>query len=264
MQEKVEILIEGKDPINVELLSEFEVNNGGNVKRFILLTNNDIDQNGLIKLLASEIDGGQIKKIESDDDWTKVKNIMRSIIAASPEPITYINTSEHKSFNASENYARVIAVQDSAKQAIAKDYFEKRPDVEKQEIMEPTEVEDPNASIYPTENEIAPIGSEIANGISETPEITPMPEVSDTVEDEDAPIENYDNYPEDIPTTSVNNIVNTNISYSTNDISFESLKAELIEEISAAVDKYIENIKLNIENRELKSIIDKLTNEKNS
>ena len=53
MQEKVEVLIEGRDPINVELLSEFEINDNGSKKRFILLTNNDIDQNGLNKILAS-------------------------------------------------------------------------------------------------------------------------------------------------------------------------------------------------------------------
>ena len=253
MQEKVEILIEGKAPINIELLSEFEINDGGTIKRFILMTNNDIDQNGLIKILASEIDGGQIKKIESDDDWTKVKNIMRSIIAASPESITYINTSDHKSFNASENYARVIAVQDSAKQAISKDYFEKRPEVEKVEMPVSTPTEDPNASIYPTDNEIAPIGSEVASGISETPEITPMPEVNAPVEDEDTPINDYPIDESAIYSKPVNT-----------DISFESLKAELIEEITAAVDKYIENIKLQIENKELKAIIDKLATEKNS
>ena len=248
MQEKVELLIDGNDTISQELLSEFEINDGGNVKRFILLTNNDIDQNGLIKILASEIDGGQIKRIDSDDDWTKVKNVMRSIIASSPEPITYINTAVNKSFNATQDHARIIAVQDTAKQAIAKDYFDKRPDVEEAPEVAPAPVVDENANIYPTDNTVAPIGSEIANGISETPVSEPTVENNAPVEDEDAPIQNYE-------APAVNNV---NL-----DEVLRDYKEQLMQEVTIAIDKYIDNIKLTIENNELKNIIANLTN-KNS
>ena len=330
MQEKVEILINGNGPISVELLSEFEINDAGNVKKYILLTNNDIDQNGLIKILASEIDGGQIKKIESEEDWTKVKNIMRSIISSSPETISYINTSENKSFNADENYARVIAVQDSAKQAILQDYFAKRPEVEKIIDVSSAPIEDPNASIYPTENTVAPIGSEIANGISETPEISDIPIISneEPVEDDDEPIdinepaeetssevdssediEPTEETSDDEDTTSDNAVIPTNvadlikavssddfeeptddeepvddeestddsepitkyndikasaITSDTVDSYLDRYKEELVREITEAVDKYVENIKLNIENQELKSIIGKLEDKLNS
>ena len=248
MQEKVELLIDGNDTITQELLSEFEINDGGNVKRFILLTNNDIDQNGLIKILASEIDGGQIKRIDSDDDWTKVKNVMRSIIAASPEPITYINTAVNKSFNATQDHARIIAVQDTAKQAIAKDYFDKRPDVEEAPEVAPAPVVDENANIYPTDNTVAPIGSEIANGISETSQNVPTVENNAPVEDEDAPVQNYE--------APVVNDVNL-------DEVLRDYKEQLMQEVTMAIDKYIDNIKLTIENNELKNIIAKLT-DKNS
>ena len=248
MQEKVELLIDGNDTISQELLSEFEINDGGNVKRFILLTNNDIDQNGLIKILASEIDGGQIKRIDSDDDWTKVKNVMRSIIASSPEPITYINTAVNKSFNATQDHARIIAVQDTAKQAIAKDYFDKRPDVEEAPEVAPAPVVDENANIYPTDNTVAPIGSEIANGISETPVSEPTVENNAPVEDEDAPIQNYE--------ASAASDVNL-------DEVLRDYKEQLMQEVTIAIDKYIDNIKLTIENNELKNIIAKLT-DKNS
>ena len=248
MQEKVELLIDGNDTITQELLSEFEINDGGNVKRFILLTNNDIDQNGLIKILASEIDGGQIKRIDSDDDWTKVKNVMRSIIAASPEPITYINTAVNKSFNATQDHARIIAVQDTAKQAIAKDYFDKRPDVEEAPEVAPAPVVDENANIYPTDNTVAPIGSEIANGISETPQNVPTAENNAPVEDEDAPVQNYE-----APVVSDVNL----------DEVLRDYKEQLMQEVTMAIDKYIDNIKLTIENNELKNIIANLT-DKNS
>ena len=248
MQEKVELLIDGNDTITQELLSEFEINDGGNVKRFILLTNNDIDQNGLIKILASEIDGGQIKRIDSDDDWTKVKNVMRSIIAASPEPITYINTAVNKSFNATQDHARIIAVQDTAKQAIAKDYFDKRPDVDEAPEVAPAPVVDENANIYPTDNTVAPIGSEIANGISETSVSEPTVENNAPVEDEDAPVQNYE-----APTAN-----NVDI-----DEVLRDYKEQLMQEVTMAIDKYIDNIKLTIENNELKNIIANLT-DKNS
>ena len=248
MQEKVELLIDGNDTISQELLSEFEINDGGNVKRFILLTNNDIDQNGLIKILASEIDGGQIKRIDSDDDWTKVKNVMRSIIAASPEPINYINTAVNKSFNATQDHARIIAVQDTAKQAIAKDYFDKRPDVEEAPEVAPAPVVDENANIYPTDNTVAPIGSEIANGISETPVSEPNVEASAPVEDEDAPVQNYE-----APAVSDVNL----------DEVLRDYKEQLMQEVTMAIDKYIDNIKLTIENNELKNVIANLT-DKNS
>ncbi len=263
MQEKVEILIEGQDPINVELLSEFEINDNGAVKKFILLTNNDIDQNGLIKILASEIDGGVIKKIESEEDWAKVKNIMRSIIAASPEAITYINTSENKSFNAEPNYARVIAVQDSAKQAIAKDYFEKRPEVEKEESIEVPVIEDPNINIYPTDNTVAPIGSEILNGISETPEVTQeevVPPVDLPVVDDEEPIDNYDDL-EDNAAAAVETNVEPSVAVDNN---VDQYREELIKDITAAVDKFIENTKLANENKELKALIERLESKLNS
>ena len=243
MQEKVELLIDGQDTLSQELLSEFEINDGGNVKRFILLTNNDIDQNGLIKILASEIDGGTIKRIDSEEDWAKVKNVMRSIIAASPEPITYINTAVNKSFNTTQDHARIIAVQDSAKQAIAKDYFDKRPDVEVQEEVAPAPVVDENANIYPTENTVAPIGSEIASGISETPDSTPDVTEAAPVEDEDAPIQNYEEKA---------------VSQEEIDAVLREYKEQLMQEVTMAIDKYVDNIKLTIENNTLKSIIAKL------
>ena len=168
MLEKVEIIKRDGSKLNLDLISEFSVKQGDAVKKFALLTANEIDQNGLIKLLASEITGGQLIKISDDADWTLVKNIMRSIISGSAKDFTYTNTSDNMSFNVDDDYARIIAVQDAAKQALVKDYEANKPQVEAPVEVSPQTSVDDHAGIYPTESVSAPIGSEIVPGIAET------------------------------------------------------------------------------------------------
>ena len=94
---------------------------------------------------------------------------------------------------------------------------------------------------------MAPIGSEIANGISETPTVEPAPVASEEVVS--APVE------VGTPTTQAAPSANTNI---------DVFKEELIRDITAAVDKYVENIKLSSENQELRKIIAELSSKLNS
>ena len=172
MLEKVEIIKPNGDALNLDLISEFDTSVDGNLKRFVLLTANEIDQNGLIKIFASAIVDGRLVRIESDDDWTLVKNIMRSIISSSKGDFTYTNTSDNMTYDVDDNFARVIAVQDSAKQALVNDYNDKKP---KDPELETTRIEsnvNKNAAIYPTESEVTPIGSEITPGLSEISEET--------------------------------------------------------------------------------------------
>ena len=179
MLEKIEIIKAGGDTSSVDLISEFEVQVNDIARRYVLLTANEIDQNGLIKLLATEIKDKKLVRIESEDDWTVVKNVMRSIISGSAGDFAYINTSNVKSYNVSDDYARIIAVQDAAKQALIKDYSDKKP-----QEAEPAEVapaapevkEDPNANIYPQEKVDTPIGSEVVAGIAEVKPDAPAPE----------------------------------------------------------------------------------------
>ena len=133
MQEKIELIKSDGEKLTVDLISEFDCDVNGSPKRYVLLTANEIDQNGLVKILASNINGGKLVRIESDDEWAVVKNVMRSIISSSKGDFTYTNTSDSMSFDIEDNYARVIAVQDSAKQALINDYNENKPEVEEQQ-----------------------------------------------------------------------------------------------------------------------------------
>lgn len=264
MLEKVDVIVNG-ETTSVDLISEFDVNVNEQARRFVLLTANEIDQNGLIKLLATEISEGKFIRIASDDDWTVVKNVMRSIISGSKGDFTYTNTSDSMSFEASADYARVIAVQDSAKQALVKDYEEKKPAAQEQEAPSTEEVkEDPNAAIYPTENETVPIGSEVVPGIadvSEAPVVEEAPvEETPAEEPQDLPVQgdevveqevvqeaqSTEKAPVEEPKAEEIAVTEAPVAetpvVSTEDVNeaVDNAKQELIDAIVAAVDKYIE------------------------
>lgn len=264
MLEKVELIKSNGEKLNVDLISEFDLDIGGSPKRFVLLTANEIDQNGLVKIQASNISNGKLVRIESDDEWTLVKNVMRSIISKSKGDFTYTNTSDSMSFEVEDNYARVIAVQDSAKQALVKDYSEKKPEPEAH-VDAPEVSVDENAAIYPTESEVTPIGSEVVPGIAEmtdnteeneetpesTPEETPVdvpvesaPSVEEqptfeNVTEEAAPaVEDqptFENVAEEAAPVVENEATPSSSVASSND----SARDEMINSIIAAVDKYI-------------------------
>lgn len=239
MQEKVELLKANGETITVDLVSEFDCNVEGTTKRFVLLTSNEVDQNGLIKIFASNIVDNKLIRIESDDEWTIVKNVMRSIISSSKGDFTYTNTSDKMSYEIDDNYARVIAVQDSAKQALVNDYNEKKPldpeDLNNSDMTQQT----PNAAIYPTETEVTPIGSEVVPGIAEVNQ-----EENETVEE--TPVVET---PQEVEAPSVAPVAVT-----------DAARDELVNTIVAAVDKYI-NTKLNEDNSAVQEKITKMQEE---
>ena len=239
MQEKVELLKANGETITVDLVSEFDCNVEGTIKRFVLLTSNEVDQNGLIKIFASNIVDNKLIRIESDDEWTIVKNVMRSIISSSKGDFTYTNTSDKMSYEIDDNYARVIAVQDSAKQALVNDYNEKKPldpeDLNNSDMTQQT----PNAAIYPTETEVTPIGSEVVPGIAEVNQ-----EENETVEE--TPVVET---PHEAEAPSVAPVAVT-----------DAARDELVNTIVAAVDKYI-NTKLNEDNSAVQEKITKMQEE---
>ena len=239
MLEKVELIKTNGDAINVDLISEFDAKVDGNPKRFVLLTANEIDQNGLIKIFASSIVNGKLVRIESDDEWTLVKNIMRSIISSSNGDFTYTNTSDNMSYEVDDNFARIIAVQDSAKQALVNDYNEKKP---KDPELETTKVEtnmNPNAAIYPNQSETVPIGSEVVPGVAEMhqEDNSVANEVANTAEE-------------------VQPVVNNNQASN-------SARDELINSIITAVDKYIASTSNNNTNNDVQAQIAKMQEELN-
>lgn len=172
--EKIEILKDNNDKLIVDAISAFsiEFNNIGH--NFCIATSNELDQNGLVKLLVSEIADSGLIKISDEGLWGEVKNVMRAIISGSTYNYTYIKMP--KSIKATNDFSRVIAVQEAAKTQLISDYVAKKP---VDNIVAP--VSDSlidNPAIYPTASENASIGEEVTPGISvEAP--TPNTEKTD-------------------------------------------------------------------------------------
>lgn len=278
MLEKVGIFKSDGTKLSLDLISLFKINADNNEKEFALLTANEIDQNGLIKILASQIVDGKVEKIQDDNDWILVKNVMRAIISSSQGEFTYVTPNTSLSFSASDDFSRVIAVQESAKTALINDYNEKRPP--KEEIKKEEVKVDPNAAIYPTE-EAANDGKEVTPGISEEVEEPKLDEASPStpsVEDvnpvlnldintDEATFESAEQPVENTPTESevtqpveetpnsdiadLNQIMNPaptieeNTSSNTNDA-----REELIKDITKAVDKYLSSTQSNTNNNQ--------------
>ena len=189
MQGKIIITKGDSSTQTIDIISCFSIKVGAAEKYYYLSTANEVDQNGLIKILASEVSGDKLLKIESQDEWTLVKNVMRSIISSSVGDFEYVNFGDEVKLTTTEleyGFARIIAIQDSAKDQLVKDYLEKRPDVSKPgEVKE--EVQDPNAGIYPS-SDTNEQTSEVIPGISEVSEV-PEGTTEDVAPVVDAPVE---------------------------------------------------------------------------
>ena len=160
--EKIEILKENNDKLVVDAISAFciDFNNIGH--NFCIATANELDQNGLVKLLVSEITDNGLIKIGDEALWSEVKNVMRAIISGSSYTYSYIKMP--KSVKASNDFARVIAVQEAAKTQLISDYMAKKP-IDTVAVPVSDSLID-NPAIYPTETSEANLGHEITPGIS--------------------------------------------------------------------------------------------------
>ena len=148
VQEKLELSKSNGTTETLEIVSSFIIKSNDVEKKYMLLTANEVDQNGLIKILASEVVDNKLVKIESEDDWMSVKNAMRAIISSSDGDYTYCNFGSNLSYSSDIEYARVI----------------------EQKEQEEVPQEDPNSIIYPTdsnESENTDASDEVIPGISE-------------------------------------------------------------------------------------------------
>lgn len=166
MLEKVEILKDSNEKITVDLVSAFKMPVGDIEKSYAIVTINELDQNGLIKLLVCELATNKLIKISDEKEWSNVKNVMRSIISSSSYDYSYILVPNK--LTASNDFFRIIAVQDAAKTQLISDYLTKKPKEEvggESVVPEVSELENP--AIYPKENPEVKIGSEVVPGIVE-------------------------------------------------------------------------------------------------
>ena len=235
MQGKVEIIKEDGTRLTLDLISEFETHSTKDgLKKYILMTANELDQNGLIKILASQIEGKNVVKIESEEDWTIVKNIMRAIISSSKGDFNYINIDGNLSFNAPDDYSRAIAVQDVAKQVLIKDYEDKKPEATK---LEGDKQENKTEGNKVVEDEVVPGISEIVEEINNSnSEDAKKEETPESIIPQDINMITFDETLDDNK--------NKNEIKSMLDTSEFNKKAreELMKDIEDAVDKYLKNI----------------------
>jgi uncharacterized protein YrzB (UPF0473 family) len=188
MMEKVELIKNDGSKLSLDLLSM--LNAQDNNKKYIILTANEIDQNGLIKVLVSEIDNGKLVKVTNDNDWSIVKNIMRAIISSSKGNFEYLSPNGSAlSFVINDDFARVIAVQEPAKEQLTKDYEAKKPAPQIEKPKEEPKPVDPNAAIYPQSDSAQPINNEITPGIAEVAN-TPITSVASEMPSDEPAFEN--------------------------------------------------------------------------
>lgn len=160
--EKIEILKDNNDKLIVDAISAFSIEFNNLVHNFCIATSNELDQNGLVKLLVSEITDNGLIKISDETLWGEVKNVMRAIISGSTYNYTYIKMP--KSIKATNDFSRVIAVQEAAKTQLISDYMAKKPVDNVVAPVSDSLIDNP--AIYPTETENTSIGQEVTPGIS--------------------------------------------------------------------------------------------------
>lgn len=230
MLDKLEIIKENNEKLSVDIISMFQTNVDGIDKKYCLITANEIDQNGLVKIHVAELLNDKLVKIVKDNEWIVVKNVMRSIISGSgSDDFSYINIPGP--FKASNDFSRVVAVKDDAKNQLIKDYLDHKPEVAVKEDVKSSSLEEEiPANIYPTENESISIGSEIVPGIMENKEVEPK--------EGDLSTNNFTNPVEESVSVDVaveENSSSTSVNVNPTD-ALEVLKAKIM----AAVKEYIE------------------------
>lgn len=77
--------------IKAELISYFELVNAS--KKYVFYTLNETIENGLVKMYVSEISNdGNISNQMTDEEWTNLKSIMKSMLTGNENPnIKYLN-----------------------------------------------------------------------------------------------------------------------------------------------------------------------------
>ena len=176
--EKIEILKDNNDKLIVDAISAFSIEFNNLVHNFCIATSNELDQNGLVKLLVSEITDNGLIKISDEGLWGEVKNVMRAIISGSSYNYTY--TKMPKSIKATNDFSRIIAVQEAAKTQLISDYMAKKPADDVVAVVSDSLINNP--AIYPIETPDGAIGQEVTPGISvDTSTVASQPKVEEAV-----------------------------------------------------------------------------------
>lgn len=80
MNTNIELKRANGETINAELISYFEYVPTN--KKYIFYTLNEKVENELVKMYVSEVSEGSLSDKMTDDEWTNIKEIMKSILTA--------------------------------------------------------------------------------------------------------------------------------------------------------------------------------------
>ena len=86
MGNKIELKRVNGETFQAELVSFFELVNTG--KRYVFYTLNEEVENGLVKMYVSEVfdDSISISQKMSDEEWTNLKSLMKSMLKGNANP----------------------------------------------------------------------------------------------------------------------------------------------------------------------------------
>jgi hypothetical protein len=118
MPGKISILKESGESVNSNVVSVFMVPD--TQKKYLISTENTVDPHGLTILHVSEIVGGSLQKVASDEEWSSIKTIMRAIISGNVGSYQYLQPID--SAKSADIYSRDISVSATAAKQMSDNY----------------------------------------------------------------------------------------------------------------------------------------------
>ena len=123
MPEKISIMRDSGETLNSNVVALFTIPDTG--KQYIITTENAVDPHGLTVLHVSEIVDDKLKKIATDEEWSSIKTIMRSIISGNVGSYKFIPSIT--TAKADIQYSRDISVSAAASKQIIDSYLASNP-----------------------------------------------------------------------------------------------------------------------------------------
>lgn len=123
MPEKISIMRDSGETLNSNVVALFTIPDTG--KQYIITTENAVDPHGLTVLHVSEIVEDKLKKIATDEEWSSIKTIMRSIISGNVGSYKFIPSIT--TAKADIQYSRDISVSAAASKQIIDSYLASNP-----------------------------------------------------------------------------------------------------------------------------------------
>ena len=201
MNLEVTVIRNGEEK-KLDLIAEFQVTEGNNVNDYILLTENEIVEENLIKLWTAKVEGDKLLRIESETSWEAIKNFMRSVSAIANINVNFVNNVSDKTLIIEEKKLRILAVKEEVLKLFKTKYGEYYRKVEK-ELKDKKREEENNKIIIPIlENQNSEVKESAEEVTTETITETPVEnevqeEVNENVIDDSVVVETKDELAEE-------------------------------------------------------------------